>query len=306
MLIGVRNCCCNFTSKGHGKLQTSAPPISTPKRLLKPRRITRRFGLAGPLGRTRRLIQDSLERSADLTVWASPGGTAAPRTSSNQVSACPPLRSTPPGAPSQHAAPGRVEPPNASRRDRAQSKMANILDMSALAAYSRLMFPLHEIGNAVQTRRSEMGLSQAAVAQLSGLSRSTVNSLESGSIKDLSVNRATKLLGVLGLSFSMPQAHPRVKNSPPRSPALEVAARNANVSYKSQVTAAELCAALVKGEVPHRVFANVRALLEDVPVETLAQVVEQIHSEANLKRSEVWKNMRTLAQQMHVKRDIFE
>ena len=168
------------------------------------------------------------------------------------------------------------------------------------------MFPMHEIGTAVRTRRSEMGLSQAAVAQLSGLSRSTVNSLESGSIKDLSVNRAAKLLGVLGLSFSMPQAHPRVKKTPPRSPALEVAARNANVSYKSQVTAAELRAALVKAEVPHRVFANVRALLEDVPVETLAQVVEQIHSEAHVTRSDVWKNMRTLAQQMHVKRDIFE
>ena len=169
------------------------------------------------------------------------------------------------------------------------------------------MFALHELGAAVRTRRSDMGLSQAVVAELSGLSRSTVNSLENGSIKDLSLNRASKLLDVLGLSLTMAQARPRPKSAAPvRSSPLAIAARGANVRYKSQVTPDELRLALVKAQAPVRVFANVRSLLEDVPVATLAQVVEQIHTETKVARSDVWKNMRQLAHQMKVTRDIFE
>ncbi len=169
------------------------------------------------------------------------------------------------------------------------------------------MFSLHELGNAVRPRRSDMGLSQATLAHLAGLSRTTVNSLEKGSIKDLSLHRASKLLDVLGLSLSIPQVHPRpARPAPGRSPALDVAARTANVSYKSQVTSAELRDVLVKADVPPRIFANVRALLEDAPVATLARAVEQLHDELGIDRSEVWKNMRALAQQMQVKREIFE
>lgn len=169
------------------------------------------------------------------------------------------------------------------------------------------MFPIHELGTAVRARRSDMGLSQATLAHLAGLSRTTVNSLEKGSIKDLSLNRASKLLDVLGLSLSVPQVHPRpARSRHTHSSGLDVAARTANVSYKSQVTSDELRDVLVNAEVPPRIFANVRALLEDAPVATLARAVEQLHEESRIERSEVWKNMRALAQQMQVKREIFE
>ena len=169
------------------------------------------------------------------------------------------------------------------------------------------MLPLQELGIAVKTRRADMGLTQAALARISGLSRSTVNSLENGAIKDLSVNRAHKLLEVIGLSLSIPEVHPRTRRAgTARSPALEVATRTANVSYKSQVTGAQIRTALLKGEVPASAFANVRALLDEAPVSMLARVVEQIHLESKTARSDVWKSMRALANRMQVQRDIFQ
>jgi transcriptional regulator with XRE-family HTH domain len=152
-----------------------------------------------------------------------------------------------------------------------------------------------------------MGLSQAALARISGLSRSTVNSLENGSIKDLSVNRAHKLLEVIGLSLHIPEVHPRARrSSPTRSPALDIAARVANVSYKSQVTSGQIRKALLKADVPSAAFANVRALLEEAPVSMLASLVEQLHAESKASRADIWKNMRILAQRMQIQRDIFE
>ncbi|MCI4430222.1 MAG: helix-turn-helix transcriptional regulator [Burkholderiales bacterium] len=169
------------------------------------------------------------------------------------------------------------------------------------------MLLLQELGTAVKTRRSDMGLTQAALARISGLSRSTVNSLENGSIRDLSVNRAHKLLEAIGLSLSIPEVRPRIKQSAvARSAALEVAARTANVSYKTQATGEHIRTALLKAEVPSAAFANVRALLEEAPVSMLARVVEQIHAESKTSRADVWKNMRAVAQRMHVQRDIFQ
>src|SRR5258705_13464688 len=119
------------------------------------------------------------------------------------------------------------------------------------------MLPLQELGNAVRTRRSDMGLSQSAVAELSGLSRSTVSALENGTIHDLSLNRTQKLLEVLGLSLSIPEAHPRARSARPPSPPSDLAARTANVSYSSQVTGDEIKDALLKLMVPRHAEANV-------------------------------------------------
>ena len=65
------------------------------------------------------------------------------------------------------------------------------------------MTTLHELGNAVHARRSEMGLTQARLAALSGLTRQTVNQVENGTVVDLSLNRASRLAEVLGLSLAV-------------------------------------------------------------------------------------------------------
>jgi transcriptional regulator with XRE-family HTH domain len=53
---------------------------------------------------------------------------------------------------------------------------------------------LTEIGQRIRDRREELGLSQDRLAKLGGLSRVTINQLETGSIGDLGVSKLLNLL----------------------------------------------------------------------------------------------------------------
>jgi transcriptional regulator with XRE-family HTH domain len=58
---------------------------------------------------------------------------------------------------------------------------------------------LIDIGHVVGARRAELGLTQAQLSHLSGLSRQTLVGLENGTLSDLGVNRVGQVLAVLGL-----------------------------------------------------------------------------------------------------------
>jgi DNA-binding XRE family transcriptional regulator len=83
------------------------------------------------------------------------------------------------------------------------------------------MNPVVELGHAVNSRRADMGLTQAALAKLSGLSRATVNQVENGTVKDL--------------THSMSAWNLRVKSSNPwcNSSARQLSAGSARRSNRS-------------------------------------------------------------------------
>lgn len=169
------------------------------------------------------------------------------------------------------------------------------------------MSPLLELSAAVRARRSDMGLTQTMLAKLSGLSRATVNQVESGAIKDLSMIRAARLLETLGLSVLI--APPRARHSPPdpaRHRALEIAARTSSVSYRTVMRADELRAVLVDALLPTGWLPHVHALLDEAPVSLLASVVEQLHEEEGIERTLLWKRMRELAQQLKSTRELWQ
>jgi len=153
------------------------------------------------------------------------------------------------------------------------------------------MTTLAELGIAVRTRRADMGLTQAALARLSGLSRATVNQMEAASLADLSLQRVSRLLGVLGLSFTLTGQRPATG----KTPALTLAARSASVSYRSSLTADTLRTALLSGEAPAAFRPHLATLLDEATPALLAAVVEQLHEEERVPRAEVWQRMRALA-----------
>lgn len=170
------------------------------------------------------------------------------------------------------------------------------------------MSPIYELSSAVRTRRSDMGLTQMALAALSGLSRATVNQLEKGTIKDLSLSRAARLLEVLGLSMAI--ATPRPSSRPAhvqkKSSALDIAARTASVSYKTTVSATQLRKALMSSTPPSlELVPHLYALLDEAPVSLLASVVEQLHQEKGVERAQVWKRMRELAHHLKSPRELW-
>jgi transcriptional regulator with XRE-family HTH domain len=150
-----------------------------------------------------------------------------------------------------------------------------------------------------------MGLTQKALAGLAGLARSTIIEIESGKIKDLSFSRTAALLDVLGLGLTISPAHPRLKQRAVSMLPLETAARTASVSYSQAMPASVLGESLCTGQVPVSYAPHVGTLLEEAPVSMLAKAVEQLHADLSVPRDKVWKNMRRLASNLKVMRDIW-
>lgn len=167
------------------------------------------------------------------------------------------------------------------------------------------MTALSELGFAVRIRRAEMGLTQQHLAKLSGLSRTTVNQIENGSIHDLSIGRATRLADALGLwmGVSTGTVSPKSQAS---AGALARASRSASVSYKKTLEPETLRSALVLGELPAEFQPHVRSVLEEAPMSLLASVVDQIHQEDLIERSVLWTQMRTLARSLQSYREVWQ
>lgn len=150
-----------------------------------------------------------------------------------------------------------------------------------------------------------MGLSQAQVAALSGLSRQTINQLEACAAPDLGLNKAERLAAALGLMVRVDAFQARA-DKPPKMAPLARAAATASVSYKTRLTASTLKRILSAGEVSEKYIPHMHALLDEAPVSLLGSVAEQLHDEADITREAVWKNYRQLARQVKSARPIWE
>lgn len=168
------------------------------------------------------------------------------------------------------------------------------------------MNALLELGRTLRLRRSEMGLSQARVAALSGLSRQTVSQLETGSVPDLGLNKAERIAELLGLSLRVDTGVETKPRHTGTMTALERAAATASVSYRNALPADELRRTLATGEVGDRYAPHLHALLDDAPVSLLAALVEQMHKENGQARALVWKRYRSLAQRVKSLRNLWQ
>ena len=167
------------------------------------------------------------------------------------------------------------------------------------------MYEFSEISSAVRIRRSDMGLTQARVADLCGLSTGTVELLESGSIGELNWAHAVRLLSAIGLSVHVSNPRPTKRQWEGRIPALDVAARSASTSYKEILPVEKLRTALLTATYPKNFLPHVRTYLDEAHISQIADVVEQLHHETSLQRSGIWQRMRDMARAGGVTRDIW-
>lgn len=171
------------------------------------------------------------------------------------------------------------------------------------------MTTLRELGNSVRQRRTDMALTQATLAQLSGLSRATISQIENGTIRDLSLSRTARLLETVGLTVQVsPARDRRAPDGQPVTPrsALALAAQTASVSLRLEITAGQVRAAFCTGTVEPGFLPHVYALLDEAPVSLLARVVEELHVQAGVTHSAVWHNMRQLARRLQCGRALWQ
>lgn len=157
---------------------------------------------------------------------------------------------------------------------------------------------LPEIGQRIRERREELGLSQDRLAKLSGLSRVTVNQLETGSIGDLGVSKLLNLLELLGL---MLDTHSR----PSKAHGLRMASRTASVSYKKELTSRELSHALANGVFPLGIAPHVATLLDEAPLQIIVSAVEEAAHQEHVAPKAIWRHVIKWAHELQSSRKVW-
>ncbi len=153
---------------------------------------------------------------------------------------------------------------------------------------------LNELSSTVKRQRSDMGLSQERLAELAGLSRATINDLETGKLTNLSLTRAERLANTLGFGLGVTGTR-KAKSDAEAAIALETAARSGSISYNETIPVETLRHALVTGVIPPNYIPQLRALLDEAPLTVLSAAVAQIELESEVPRKATWQRMRQLA-----------
>lgn len=157
---------------------------------------------------------------------------------------------------------------------------------------------LSSIGQLVKQRRQLLGLSQARLALLSGLSRATINQLETGVILDLGAAKLIALLDLLGLTLDA--AEP-----PRRQNALALASRTASVSYKELLTPEAFAAALVDGQLPSHITPQVATMLDEAPLPLIVSAVEEVARYTHCPAKTLWKHLVQWAHELQSPRSVW-
>jgi transcriptional regulator with XRE-family HTH domain len=157
---------------------------------------------------------------------------------------------------------------------------------------------LTDIGHLVHERRTALGLSQARLAAMSSLSRTTINQLESGSLVDLGATKLIALLDLVGINLDA-----GARKGPMH--ALESVSQTASVSYRTVLDPDALAAALVDGTLPERITAHVATLLDEAPLSLIVAAVEEVAVRSNLAPKILWKHLIAWAHSLQSPRGVW-
>lgn len=150
---------------------------------------------------------------------------------------------------------------------------------------------LADIGHLVQARREALGLSQARLARLAGLSRATINQLENGSLVDLGAAKLLALLNLLGMDLA---AQARA----PQAQALALLSQTVSVSYKTALRPDALADALVAGALPQALVPHVATMLDEAPLPLILAGVEEVAQRTRTPPKTLWKHLTAWAHEL--------
>lgn len=156
---------------------------------------------------------------------------------------------------------------------------------------------LQDLGHEVRKARLGKNLTQAALARATGLSRETLNLLESGLVSDLGIRKVLTVLAYLGLEINL---QPRAGLGRPDY--VRMACTSANVGFKNALTELELIHALKTGKVPAQKSAHLRALFDEAPAPLMIGLVDEATHWT--KPGKLEKNLRALADALGTTRKV--
>jgi transcriptional regulator with XRE-family HTH domain len=131
---------------------------------------------------------------------------------------------------------------------------------------------LEVIGGHIRRARVARGLTQAQLALAASVTRTTLNQLENGVIKDLGIRKIKAILDEVGLELAVADA----SLMPKSTDFLRVASTSASVGFRETLTEKELLRALLTGNVPPNKRPHLRKLLEESPRALMEGLMYQV------------------------------
>ena len=149
-----------------------------------------------------------------------------------------------------------------------------------------------EIGQKIRQARQAKGLTQAGLALLAGVSRTTLVQLERGLITDLGIRKVQAILDQVGLTLSVAPAIRREVDF------VKMAATMAGVSFREPLTEEELLHALLTARMPSGKRPHLRHLIEEAQPGLIRGLLHQVGGRTQSARVE--KNVHRLADELGV------
>lgn len=132
---------------------------------------------------------------------------------------------------------------------------------------------LAQIGNALREARRTMRLTQADLATKVGLSRTTINQLERGTLSDLGVRKLGEVLACVGLEFDVVPDAPQTRR---HRDYLRLACISANVSFREPIGPDTLAKILLTGKAPADQHPHLRVVFDEVPDPIFDGLIDQV------------------------------
>lgn len=151
------------------------------------------------------------------------------------------------------------------------------------------------MGSVIRSHRKASGLSQKDLAKAAGVSRATLNYLESGrEDMEIGASKLLALLEVLGVPVGIPAEVSRDDDE------ASVQAALASLGKGRKLAEGDLMEALASGRIPAKAEAGLTAFLEHAPVGAGPAAVRLAAARSGNPSKEISRNGRALAKGLHI------
>ena len=162
-----------------------------------------------------------------------------------------------------------------------------------------------EVGGLVRSYRKASGLSQKVLASRVGMSRATLNVLESGRDIEIGAGKLFALLDVLGIPFVAPVEIDRAADEATIDRMLAALADDDGKRAK-RLPRRLLVEALTSGRVPLDYDQQLAAVLDGADEPAVLAVIRTTAANGDLSPKDVWKNGRSLAKATGCTRSLWQ